>query len=152
MNKTQVVIIDTNVVIAGLITSQVDSSTAKILDGMLNGQLIYLLSPALLKEYREVLLRPKLVRLHGLSEDEIDQILTDITANGIWHEPPSIPGLKAPDPGDNHLWSLLASEPASILVTGDQLLIQNPKPKSSVISPATFIKGFYSKSEGSTFS
>ncbi len=140
MNDLQLVIVDTNVIVAGLITSQVESPTAQILDAMLDGRVMYLMSPALLEEYREVLLRPKLVRLHGLAEEEVDQILTHITANGIWHEPPSTVSTGAPDPGDNHLWSLLESEPAAILVTGDQLLINNPRPHSAVISPATLVK------------
>ena len=140
MNDSQLVIIDTNVIVAGLITSRVDSPTAQILDAMLDGRVMYLMSPALLEEYREVLLRPKLVRLHGLAEDEIDQVLTHITANGIWREPPSAVSPNAPDPGDNHLWGLLELESAATLVTGDQLLIQNPRPHSSVISPAALVK------------
>jgi len=39
---------------------------------MLDGRLLFLLSPALLAEYRRVLLRPKLVELHRLGADEID--------------------------------------------------------------------------------
>jgi hypothetical protein len=47
-------IIDTNVLVAGLITSQPSSSTVQVLDAMLDGRLLYLLSPALLGEYRHV--------------------------------------------------------------------------------------------------
>lgn len=57
-------IVDTNVLVAGLITSQPSSPTAQVLDAMLDGRLFYLLSPALLREYRQVLLRPQLMRLH----------------------------------------------------------------------------------------
>lgn len=81
MIDTRVFIVDTNVVAAGLITNLPDSPVAKVPDGMLNGRLVYLLSPDLLDEYRQVLLRPKLVRFHGLTEQEIEQILTEITAN-----------------------------------------------------------------------
>jgi hypothetical protein len=44
----------------------VDSPVASVLDAMLSGSLHYLMSPALLAEYRSVLLRPKVTRLHGL--------------------------------------------------------------------------------------
>ncbi|MEJ2387168.1 MAG: putative toxin-antitoxin system toxin component, PIN family [Chromatiaceae bacterium] len=70
----QVVVVDTNVLTAGLITKDAPSPVAQILDHMLSGSIIYLLSPALLDEYRAVLLRPKLNRLHGLTEREIDSL------------------------------------------------------------------------------
>ncbi len=38
-------IIDTNVLVAGLITSQPSSPTVQVLDAMLDGRLLYLLSP-----------------------------------------------------------------------------------------------------------
>lgn len=129
-------IIDTNVLVAGLITGRRDSPTAGILDAMLDGRLLYLLSPDLLSEYRNVLLRPKLVRLHALDETEIDTLLTEITANAIWHEPSPNSGQPAPDPNDAHLWDLLAVEPTALLVTGDQLLLENPGAHGAVITPA----------------
>ncbi len=139
MKVVRVYIVDTNVLIAGLLSSQVESPTVKIVDAMLSGQLIYLLSPELLKEYRTVLLRPKLLRLHGLHEQQIDDLLTEMTANAIWHEVPAVAKESAPDPGDRHLWDLLATEPAAILVTGDRLLFDNPPQQRSIISPASCV-------------
>jgi putative PIN family toxin of toxin-antitoxin system len=138
--KTQVFIIDTNVFIAGLISSTVNSPTVKIVDSMLSGLIIYALSPALLKEYRDVLIRPKLLKLHKLTESEIDQILCEITANAIWREPEIIH--QAPDAGDNHIWSLLLQTNDTILVTGDQLLLKKAPKDKSVISPATCLNVF----------
>lgn len=140
--NTRIFIIDTNVVVAGLITNDSVSPTAGVLDAMLVGDLIYLLSAELLTEYRSVLLRPGLVRLHGLNESEVDHLLTEITANAIWREPQSDSYHAPPDPQDAHLWALLASEPTAVLITGDQLLLHNPMPQSSVISPATWAKSF----------
>jgi putative PIN family toxin of toxin-antitoxin system len=71
----RVFVVDTNVLAAGLITGDARSPVAQILDHMLSGAITYLLSPALLDEYRAVLLRPKLGRLHGLTEPEIDALL-----------------------------------------------------------------------------
>lgn len=101
---------------------------------MLDGRLLFLLSPALLREYRQVLLRPKLVRLHGLSENEIDRLLTELTANALWREPAGNVPESAPDPGDAHLWALLDSEPDAILVTGDQRLLDNHLSGRAVIT------------------
>jgi predicted nucleic acid-binding protein len=52
-------IIDTNVVVAGLITAQTDSPVARILDSMLGAAFPFVLLPALLAEYRAVLARPR---------------------------------------------------------------------------------------------
>lgn len=138
----RIFIVDTNVIAAGLITGRSDSPTAQVLDAMLTGRLIYLLSPALLDEYHHVLLRPGLVRLHGLLEPDVEKIMIELTANAIWCEPPADTNHRSPDPGDDHLWDLLASEPAAILITGDRLLMENPRPQRSVISPAIWVRTF----------
>jgi putative PIN family toxin of toxin-antitoxin system len=137
-----VFIIDTNIVAAGLITAEAGSPTAEILDSMLSGTLFFFLSPELLREYRGVLLRPRLLRLHGLKEPEIDQILLEITANAVWREPPPDREHTSPDPRDAHLWSLLASEAEAVLITGDRLLIENPRPGGVVISPRAWVEHF----------
>jgi len=132
---TKLYIIDTNVLISGLISSNKESPVVVIVDAMLKGRIIYVISPALLQEYREVLLRPKLSKIHDLNEEEIDIFLTDIIANAIFCEPP-VGVRKAPDSGDNHLWDLLQEKKGSILVTGDQLLLDKPLTDDSVILPA----------------
>lgn len=135
----RLLIIDTNVLVAGILSNNIDSPTARIFNAMLDGRIMHLLSPALLQEYRDVLLRPRLRKLHGLSKVEVDQILSEITANAIWREPAESRG--APDPGDDHLWSLLQSTDA-ILVTGDQLLLDNPPRAASTILPKTCVTEF----------
>ena len=132
-----VAIIDTNIVIAGLITGERGSPPAQILNAMLDGGVLYLMSVDLLNEYALVMRRPRLVRLHGLSDEEIDCLLSALVANAIWREPST--SSKAPDSDDDHLWSLLASEAKCLLVTGDKLLIDNPPRNSSVISARSFI-------------
>lgn len=142
MKIPRIFVVDTNILVAGLISGQPDSPTAQVVDAMLDGRLIYLLSPELLQEYRLVLLRPKLLRLHGLDEEQIDQLLTEITANAIWHETlPEITG-HAPDPGDEHLWTLLAAESFAALITGDRLLLEQPPSHNAVFSPANYVEFF----------
>ncbi len=130
-------VIDTNIVVSGLITVDAGSPVARILDGMLTGEVLYLMSEELIIEYGAVLRRARLASLHRLSGEEIDSLLAEIVANSIWREP--APAESAPDSGDNHLWRLLASDPGSILVTGDKLLLANPPPDHSVISPRHYI-------------
>lgn len=114
-------IIDTNIVVAGLLTSRRDAPVAWILDGMLDAAFPFVVSEALLAEYRDVLDRPRLCRAHGLDPREREALLTQITRNAIVLEPRPAP--PAPDPGDQHLWELLAAHDHTRLVTGDLRLV-----------------------------
>jgi putative PIN family toxin of toxin-antitoxin system len=131
------VIIDTNVVVAGLLTAHVDSPVARILDGMLGAAFPFVLSEALLAEYRAVLVRPALRKLHGLTAAEVEAILTDMAQHAIVLAPVAAP--PAPDAGDQLLWGLLAARADLVLVTGDKLLLRDPGMRGRVISPSAFV-------------
>ena len=135
--KPPLAVVDTNVVVSGLITGEPESPTCQVLDGMLAGRFPFLLSLDLLAEYREVLLRPKIQKLHGLREAEVDAVLAALTANGITREPPRSPG-KTDSGGDDHLWALLATQPEAVLVTGDRALTDRPPAWAQVLSPRAF--------------
>ena len=127
-----VCVVDTNITVSGLIGGDRDSPPARILNAMLNGNLLYLMSSDLLDEYSSVLRRPVLVRVHRCTDDGIDQVLARLVANSMWREP-TVDG-DAPDSGDNHLWALLATFPQALLVTSDGPLLDNPPSKPSVMS------------------
>lgn len=133
------VIVDTNVVVAGLLTADDTSPVARVLDGMLAAAFPFALSEALLAEYRAVLLRPRLKKLHGLSVADIESLLTDLAQHAIVLTPGAAPA--APDPGDQFLWDLLAAKEALVLVTGDKLLLREPAMRGRVVSPADFLAG-----------
>ena len=137
--KRKVCVVDTNIVISGLIGSST-SPPARMLGAMLGGGILYLMSGDLLAEYSSVLRRPNIARLHGRTNDEINQLLADLVANAMWRDP--VDGDDAPDAGDNHLWALLSSYPQGLLITGDRLLIDNPPSGASVISPRRFAEAF----------
>ena len=133
-------VIDTNVVVAGLLTSHADSPVARILDGMLGAAFTFVLSEALLTEYRTVLLRPRLCKLHGLSEADVDTILMNIARHAIVLTTVRTAATPlAPDPGDQFLWDLLATRVDLVLVTGDKLLLQEEAMQRRVMLPQTFV-------------
>lgn len=132
------IIVDTNVLIAGLLTNNSDAPTARILDAMLAGTVHFIVSPALLAEYRAVL-RPAITRRHGLSAQDVDELLTTLVHNAMWRESTGA-STPAPGPADNHLWALLAHEPNATLITGDRLLLDNPMDHGRVISPTTYLQ------------
>ena len=133
----QVFVVDTNVIVSGLIGTDPNSPPVRILDAMLNGGLLYLMSSALLAEYSTVLRRPRIARLHGRTGGELDRLLTELTANAVWRRPSTDP--PAPDSGDNHLWALLSNWPNCRLVTGDRLLLENPPDTAVVLTPRQLV-------------
>lgn len=136
------VIVDTNVVVAGLLTARADSAVARVLDGMLAAAFPFAISEALLAEYRTVLRRPSLRKAHGLTADELDIILVNLAQHGIVLTP--VPASPAPEPGDQHLWELLAAREELVLITGDKLLQRDPVMGSRILSPATFVERWLS--------
>jgi putative PIN family toxin of toxin-antitoxin system len=133
------VIVDTNVVVAGLLTAHDDSPVARILDGLVVAAFPFVVSEALLAEYRTVLVRPNLRKLHGLTVAEVEIILTDLAQHAIVLAPGAAP--PAPDPGDQLLWDLLAARADLVLVTGDKRLIQDAGMKGRVVPPSAFVAG-----------
>ena len=133
-------IIDTNVVVAGLLTAHADSPVARILDGMLCAAFPFVVSEALLAEYHAVLMRPKLTKLHGLSVADIDTILADMVRHAIVLNPvQNAAASLAPDAGDQFLWDLLATHADLLLVSGDKLLLRDAAMRPRVITPQAFI-------------
>ncbi len=138
MSRT-VVIVDTNVVVAGLLTANEQSPVARILDGMLGAAFPFVLSEALLAEYRRVLVRPGVRKLHRLTVAEVETILTDLAQHAIVLAPATAP--PAPDPGDQLLWELLAARANLVLVTGDKRLLRDTVMQGRVNSAQAFVSG-----------
>jgi putative PIN family toxin of toxin-antitoxin system len=132
------IVVDTNVVVSGILTSDPNAPTARIVDAMLEGSLIFLLSVDLLAEYRVVLLRPALRARHGLDNSEIDIVLTTLADNAVVRKPIDPPSLP-PDRGDRHLWALLAAHPGTTLITGDRALLEHPPDWAKVVAPGDFV-------------
>jgi uncharacterized protein len=138
MTTQRPAIVDTNVVVSGLLTAKADAPTRRVLDGMLAGAFPFLVSVELLVEYREVLLRPAIQDRHGLNEDEVDRLLSSLVQEAMIREPPT--SVTAPDSGDQHLWDLLSAHPHALLVTGDRQLIASAPTEASVLSPVAFVE------------
>ena len=137
------VVVDTNVLVAGLMSARETAPTAVVVDAMVAGRLPVLLSLDLLTEYRDVLLRPAIVSRHGLSESQVDTLLAAIVTHAMI-EPAEVCPIDPPDPDDTHVWALLCARHDALLVTGDIALIEGSRVvaelRDRVLQPAEFMK------------
>lgn len=140
---TRFAVIDTNVLVSGLLTGTSGSPTRLVVDTMLTGTIPFVLSESLLAEYREVLLRPAVKARHGSVEADVDAVLEEVVLNASIREPgPADPSLALVDlapAGDEHLIALLAAVPEAVLVTGDRRLAERVVPWRAVMTPAQFV-------------
>jgi len=78
-------VIDTNVIVSGLMTPS--GSSAQIIDAILNGQVKLVYDSRILKEYRDVLSRPRLklppVKIQALLVGMHRQLLVSPSVSGI---------------------------------------------------------------------
>ena len=115
-------VVDTNVVVSGLVSRADGAPPQRILNAMLTAELGFALSVELLTEYRGVLLRPGIVALHGLGEADVDEILQRLAleAGEVDLEPIAVPD--GVEPSDEHIARLTLALPGCVLVTGDRAL------------------------------
>lgn len=116
-----VAVVDTPVVVAGLVAGDPGAAPAGIFDAMLAGRLVVLLSSRLLGEYREVLMRRRVRRAHGLSAAQVDDLLADLAQLARVVDPPAVSSPLI-DPRDAHLYHLLLTHRDAMLVTADESL------------------------------
>lgn len=131
-------VIDSNVLVAGLLTGTPDAPTARIVEGMLCARFPFALSMELLAEYHRVLRYPKVSRLHRLEDNAIDDLLAELTIPAMMIEPAEL-HVDLPDPDDVFLFRLLRAIPRGVLVTGDHALLESCPDRAQVVTPHQFI-------------
>ena len=129
--KRYYAVFDTNVMVSSLLSKRTDSPTVRLLDFVLDGQIVLLYNDEILEEYKEVLHRSKF----EFSEDRINVVL-DLVATGMNMErTPS--GETFPDADDAVFYEVALSKEGSYVVTGNQKHF----PKSPiVVTPAEMLQ------------
>ena len=137
-------VVDTNVVVSGVLSFGRPSPPALVLKGMVSGRVPFVISAELLAEYRTVLLRPVVAERHVWSAVDVDGLLAELTMAAYLRQPPDDdvdphdPPPEAP-PGDAHLVRLLAHEPHAALVSGDQTLLHALRGRREMLAPAELV-------------
>jgi len=139
-------VVDTNVIVSGVIGRGPESAPARLVSEMLAGRLPFLLSVDLLGEYRRVLLRPAITVRHGWTTDDVDVFLSALTMAAYLRQPAGIAEVHDPLPaddlppdcpdGDGHILDLLAHEGCSVLISGDRRLLLAVRGWRTALTPA----------------
>ena len=106
------IVLDTNVLVAGLLTPHGDS--ARLLDLVLRGELIPCFDDRVIGEYIEVLARSEF----GFSPPNVESLLVHIATTGHKVTAPALP-LKIPDPDDLMFLEVALASQAEALVSGN---------------------------------
>ena len=126
-------VVDTNVIVSALLSSNKHSNPNIIVNAINTGVLIPLYNEEIEAEYREVLSRPRF----KLSEEQVAIFIYVLRKFGIRTEPTKVEDEVFPDPDDMIFYEVKMSVDDSYLVTGN--LKHFPK-KSFVVTPAEMVK------------
>ena len=126
------VVVDTNVIVASLLTRNHDSATARVMDAVYSRRIIPLVNAAILAEYSDVLFRPHL-KLDSSKCEFIVSLMTDI---GL-HLDPVQSSVTLPDEADRVFYEVALAGPAgdTKLVTGN---LRHYPVEPIVVTPAQF--------------
>lgn len=125
-------IIDTNVIISAFLTKHPDSATIQLLDYIFDRTLIPIFNEEILREYSQVLRRPKF----NFSEQKITAILEAIQQSGITAERITS-NENLPDPKDIVFYEVKLAVEGSYLVTGN---IKHFPKKPFVVTPSEMVR------------
>ena len=114
MKKKIFAVVDTNVIVSGMITNNSDSPTAKVLDCLGEKHITHLYCEEILQEYESVLGRNKF----NLPKEKIEKFLKMMQSDGIASN--RVPTNEVfTDPNDVVFYEVALSKEDSFLVTGN---------------------------------
>jgi len=124
------VVLDTNVLVSALLTH---GSPAAIIDMVAEGKLIPFFNDSIIREYWDVLQRPKF----SFHSNQISRLINNIVRGGFSkeiNEPSTIPMTDE----DDRIFYDTALASGALLVTGN---IKHYPRESFIVTPADFLKG-----------
>ena len=124
-------VIDTNVLVSSMLTSDPTSTVARIVDAIRQDLMVPMFNESILNEYSAVLLRDRF----GFNKDKVEDLIFLIKSKGINCERISVAESFA-DPDDVVFYEVAMSREDSYLVTGN--LKHFPK-NGRVVSPADML-------------
>lgn len=128
--------IDTNVIVSALLSRHHDSSTVKLIEHLLDGDIVPLFNDEILQEYNEVLMRPKFRLPEQLVRNLVDQIVSlGLSLNRV------STAFELPDPKDIVFYEVALAKEGSFLVTGNT---KHFPATPTIVSPAQLLEIIHS--------
>ncbi len=117
MPKTPRLVVDTNIVVSGLITS--GTPPTKVLDAVHTKKITLLISDEVVSEYLRVLEYPHIRKYKKITDEAISH-LTALFINETERVEILTPITASPDPDDDKFLSLAVEGQADFIITGDK--------------------------------
>ena len=131
-NKSIFAVIDTNVIVSALLSSEGNSNPTVVLRETLRGRITPLYNEEILDEYREVLSRDKF----NLQKQNVDTVINHVKRSGLKLERTKALNEVFPDPKDIVFYEVTLSKDDAYLVTGN---IKHFPKKPFVVTPAEMV-------------
>ena len=132
------VVVDTNILVRALIMPH--GTVGPVLLRLRQGDYVLLYAHLLLEELVDVLNRPRIRQKYGLTEQDIETVISLILLRGEAVVPQEHI-LACRDPQDDKFLEVAVSGKADVLVTGDDdLLVLHPFAGIPILPPAAFLE------------
>ena len=128
-------VIDTNVLVASMLTKNQDSATLQLINALYEHAFTTLYNNDILKEYYEVLSREKF----GFAPNVVKGLIDIVRDNGV-HADRIPSGESFPDPTDAVFYEVALSKVGAFVVTGNARHSPN---KPIVVTPAELLEILY---------
>lgn len=135
------VVVDTNVLVSRFLSPR--GPPAQVFDLWEDQAFGLVVSPSILEEYRRVLLCEDVANRHGMSEEEVINIIQTLERFSLVVEPKRPLAVITRDPSDNKFLECALEGEAEFVVSGDPHLLDLGRYQDiEIISPAAFLALF----------
>jgi len=131
----QRVVLDPGVLVSAVLSS--GGPPAQIVDRWRSGEFDLIVSPKLLAELLEVLLRPQFQSF--VEEHEARAYVAALAGEAVLVDDPEDPPAVTPDPDDDYLIALADVGGADAIISGDSHLTDLNRPPVAVLRPRDFL-------------
>ena len=137
-------VVDTNVIVVGVLTNDPYSASASVIDRHRNGEFLLFLSPPALLELQEVLAFPRLRAIHHLTDEEIRRFCRRLEVHHSRMFSGTIPVSPAitRDVTDTKWVALALEAQPDYLVTNDRRHLHRLRTvgRTQIVTPRAFIR------------
>ena len=132
------VVLDNHVLVSGLINPH--SKPAKILNHLLKNRIRLSTTPSIIEEQKRILNYPKLVKRHGLTEEELEEFIAGLlVTTSLIEEETTVKIIKG-SPWSNTYLSCALNGRADFIISEDERLLNLREYQGvQIISPGQFL-------------